>query len=258
MAATEKVKDVLWRVSVLLQDTTPQFQRWPERELVHALNDAQMAITKYLPLANSRVITMKLRAGTLQSIASIATTDAKLEDGTTPSATIYGVQFLNPRRNMGSAGTAAGKAIRMVERDVLDSQDPDWHTRTASAVSSIVYDPMTPRNFSVSPGVTGTVWIQLAITAQPTVVANTGSPGSELYLVDGASTTTISIDDEFIPELVDYVVARANLKDVKYADKSAADLHTNRFLASLNAKVAAVTGTNPNLTILPGVTPQAA
>ncbi len=258
MAATEKVKDVVWRVSVLLQDTSPQFQRWPEREIIHWLNDAQVSITKYLPLACSRVLSMKLAAGTLQSIASIASADCKLEDGTAPGVTVYGTQFLNPRRNMGSTGTTPGRAIRMVERDVLDSQDPDWHTRTASAVSSVVYDPMTPKNFHVTPGVTGTVWMQLAMTSRPTSIPNTGTPGSELYLVDGASTTTISIDDEFVPELVDYVVARANLKDVKYADKAAAELHTNRFLSSLNAKVAAVTGTNPNLTILPGVTPQAA
>lgn len=258
MAATEKVKDVVWRVSVLLQDTAPQFQRWPEREIVHWLNDAQVSITKYLPLACSRVISMKLRAGTLQSIASIAAADAKLEDGSAPSAPIAGVQFLNPRRNMGSTGSTPGRAIRMVERDVLDSQDPDWHTRTATAVSSVVYDPMTPRNFSVTPGVTGTVWMQLALTAAPTAIPNTAPIGSEAYLVDGGSTVTISVDDEFVPELVDYVVARANLKDVKYADKAAADLHTQRFLASLNAKVTAVTGTNPNLTVLPGVTPQGA
>lgn len=258
MAATEKVKDVLWRISVLLQDTTPQFQRWPEKELVHALNDGQTNIAKFLPLACSRIVSMKLRAGTLQSIAAIAAADCKLEDGSTPSDTTYGVQFLNPRCNMGSTGTTVGSAIRMVERDVMDSQDPDWHMRTASSVSSVIYDPMTPRNFHVTPGVTGTVWMRLALTAKPTAIPNTGTPGSELYANSGASTTTISIDDEFVPELVDYVVARANLKDVKYASKQTADLHTNRFLASLNAKVAAVTGTNPNLTILPGVTPQAA
>lgn len=258
MAATEKVKDVLWRISVLLQDTVPQFQRWPEKELVHALNDGQTNIAKFLPLACSRVLSMKLRAGTLQSIGTILAADCKLEDGSTPTDPIYGVQFLNPRRNMGSTGTSAGKAIRMVERDVMDSQDPDWHTRTDTAVSCVIYDPMTPRNFSVTPGVTGTVWMQLAMTAKPAAIPNTGTPGSELYLNSGASTTTISIDDEFVPELVDYVVARANLKDVKYASKQTADLHTNRFLSSLNAKVAAVTGTNPNLTILPGVTPQAA
>ena len=260
MASTEKVKDVVWRISVLLQDTATQFLRWPEKELIHWLNDGQAAVSKFLPLACSQVLTVKLAAGTLQSIAAISTSNCKLEDGSTPAATIYGRQLLRPIRNMGSAGTTPGRAIRMVESDVLDNQDPDWHTRTGTTVSAVVYDERTPHNFYVTPGVpsTSTIWMQLALTAKPTAIPNTGSAGSELYANSGSSTTTISIDDEFVQELVDYVVARANLKDSKHADKAAAEFHTNRFLASLNSKVAVVTGTNPNLTVLPGITPQAA
>lgn len=213
-----------------------------------------MAIAKYLPLSGSRVDAIKLAAGTRQSIAVIADTDCKPGDGSTPSAPIHGVQFLSPRRNMGANGTTPGKAVRMVERDTLDSQDPDWHTRTGSAVSSVVYDPQTPRYFYVTPGVTGTVWMEIAYAAKPIAIPNTATPPSEAYKVDGASTQTITIDDEFAEELVDYVVARANLKDVTYAEPAKAALHTQRFLSSLNAKVAAVTGTNPNLTVLPGVT----
>lgn len=254
MASTILVKDVIWRIAVLMQDTAPQFQRWPEREIVHWLNDAQVAIAKYLPLSGSRVDAIKLAAGTRQSIAVIADTDCKPGDGSTPSAPIHGVQFLSPRRNMGANGTTPGKAVRMVERDTLDSQDPDWHTRTGSAVSSVVYDPQTPRYFYVTPGVTGTVWMEIAYAAKPIAIPNTATPPSEAYKVDGASTQTITIDDEFAEELVDYVVARANLKDVTYAEPAKAALHTQRFLSSLNAKVAAVTGTNPNLTVLPGVT----
>ena len=260
MASTERVKDVVWRISVLLQDTATQFLRWPEKELIQWLNDGQASIVKYLPLTCARILTVKLRAGTLQSIASIATSDCKLEDGSTPGATIYGTQFLKPHRNMGTDGATPGRAIRMVEADVLDNQDRDWHTRTDSIVTAVVYDPRTPRNFYVTPGIksTSTAWMQLSLAAQPTAIPNTGTPGSELYAAAGSSTTTISIDDEFVPELVDYVVARANLKDSKHADKAAAQFHTERFLSSLNAKAAVVTGTNPNLTVLPGVTPQAA
>lgn len=254
MASTQLVKDVVWRIAVLLQDTAPQFQRWPERELIHWLNDGQAAIAKYLPLACSRVDAIKLAAGTRQSIGTIPAANCKPGDGSTPTAPIYGKQLLSPRRNMGSAGTTPGRAVRMVERDVLDSQDPDWHSRTATAVSSVIYDPLTPRYFYVSPGVGATdVWLEIAYTAEPIAIPNTGTPGSEAYLVGGSSTATISIDDEFTEDLVDYVVARANLKDVKYAEAGKAQVHTQRFLASLNAKVAAVTGNNPNLTVLPGV-----
>lgn len=254
MASTVLVKDVIWRIAVLLQDTAPQFQQWAEREIVHWLNDAQVAITKYLPLACSRVDAIKLAAGTRQSIAVIAAADCKPGDGSTPAAPIHGTLFLNPRRNMGTDGMTPGRAIRMVERDTLDSQDPDWHTRTAAAVSSVVYDPQTPKYFYVTPGVTGSVWMELAYAAKPIPIVNTAAPGSEAYLIGGSNTATITIDDEFTQELVDYVVARAHLKDVTYAEPIKAEKHTQLFLNSLNAKVAAVTGTNPNLTVLPGVT----
>lgn len=253
MAATTKVKDVVRRISVLMQDTSPQYQRWPEHEIINWLNDGQVAIAKFLPLACSRVDAIKLVAGTRQSIATIAAADCKPGDGSTPTQPIYGKQLLNPRRNMGADGLTPGAAIRVVERDVLDSQDPDWHTRTGSTIRSLVFDPQTPRYFYVSPGVTGNVWMELAYTADPIAIPAGGVPGAELYLFAGASTTTISVDDEFVDDLVNYVVARANMAEKKWADKGAADKHAALFLGSLNAKVAAVMGANPNLTTLPGV-----
>ena len=254
MASTVLVKDVIWRIAVLLQDTAPQFQRWSERELVHWLNDAQEQIATYLPLACSRVDAIKLVAGTRQSIGAIQAADCKPGDGSTPNVAINGKQFLNPRRNMGADGLTPGRSIRMVERDALDSGNPDWHTVTASSVSSVVYDPQTPRYFYVTPGVTGNVWIEIAYTASPIKIVNTAAAGSEAYLVDGSSTAKITIDDEFTSDLVNYVVARANMKDTKFADPAKANAHTSLFNASLNAKVAAVTGQDPNITVLPGIT----
>lgn len=255
MASTVLVKDVVWRIAVLLQDTTPQFQRWPEREVIHWLNDAQVAIVKYLPSAASRVDAIKLAPGTRQSIAVIPAANCKPGDGSTPSAPIYGTLFIGPRRNMGADGLTPGRAIRMTERDVLDSQTPEWHTLTGAAVSSVVFDPATPRYFYVTPGVPSATdrWIEIAYNAAPIAIPNTAAPGSEAYLSTGSSTVAISIDDEYVDDLVDYVVARANMKDVKYAEPIKAQAHANRFLNSLNAKVAAMTGVNPNLKMLPGV-----
>ncbi len=255
MASTLLVKDVVWRISVLLKDNSPQFQGWSEREIIHWLNDAQQAIAKYLPLASSRVDAIRLQPGTRQSIEAIPAANCKPGDGSTPTVPIYGTQFLSPRRNMGADGLTPGRVVRMVERDVLDTTDPDWHTRTSTTVLSAIYDPATPRYFYVTPGVPASpqVWIEMAYGAKPIAIPNTAAPGAEAYRFDGTSTQPITVDDEYAEDLVDYVVARANMKDTKYAEKAAVALHTNRFLASLNAKVAAVTGNNPNLTVLPGV-----
>lgn len=251
MASTVLVKEVLWRAAALLQDTAPQFQRQPEHELVDWLNDAQVAITKFLPAACSRIDAVKLKAGTLQSIEAIAAVDCKPGDGSTPAVPVYGTQVLDVLCNMGADGLTPGKAIRLTERKVLDSQSPMWHTLTGSAVSSWMFDPRNPRYILVTPGVVGTQWVRMSFTAQPIKIANTGSAGSELYLYSGTNTTTISIADEHVDDLTDYIVARANMRETEWADTNKATAFAQKFLSSLNAKVAAITGNNPNLQQLP-------
>jgi len=253
MASTVLVKDVLWRVAALLQDTTPQFQRQPEHELVDWLNDAQVAITKFLPAACSRIDAVKLKPGTRQSIEAILAADCKPGDGSVPAVPINGTQVLDVLRNMGADGLTPGKAIRLTERKVLDSQSPLWHTVTGAAVSSFMFDSRAPRYFYVTPGVpaTGTLWVELMFTAQPIKIPNTGTAGSELYLFSGSSTTTISIADEFVDDLTDYIVARANMRETEWSDANKAVAFSQKFLGSLNAKVTALTGSNPNLQQLP-------
>lgn len=256
MASTLLVKDVLWRVSVLLQDSAPQFQFWGEIELVNWLNDAQDAIAKYLPAQCSRLDTIKLKPGTRQSIDIITPANCKNQDGQAPAANIYGNRFLAPVRNMGADGLTPGKAVRMVDRDVLDGQDPDWHTRADSKVNSVVFDELTPRNFWVTPGAGANVWLEIAYMAQPQRIPGGGAPTQEIYKVDGGSNATIGIADENMEELVDYVVARANMKDAKFSDTNKASFHSARFLGSLNTRVTVATGVNPNLRLLPGIAPE--
>lgn len=254
MASTVLVRDLMWRVSVLLQDIVPQFQRWPERELVHWLNDAQVAITKFVPAACSRMDAVLLVGGTKQSIQAIPAASCKPGDSSAQVGLVYGTQVLSIVRNMGTDGLTPGKAITVVDREILDTNDPDWHTKTGAAVRSFIYDTNNPRYFYVTPGVTGNVWVDMSFTAQPTQITNTAVAGSEAYLNSGSSTTTISIADEYLDDLVNYIVARANLKDAKYSDPAKAQLHQALFLTSLNAKVTALKGVNPNIQHLPMTT----
>lgn len=257
MASTALVKDILRQASVLLQDTAPQFSRVAERDMVNWLMDGEAAIAKFIPLAASRVDAIKLRSGSRQDISIIAAADCKPGDGTTPTAPINGTLFLNPRRNMGSSGTTPGRAIRMVERDLLDATDPLWHTRTGPAVMDLVFDVNTPRQFYVYPAPESTTWIEIAYAARPLAIPNTGTAGGgELYAMGGSSTQTITVDDEFTEDLVDYICARAHLIDTTYSEPAKAQFHAAKFIAMLNAKVTVVTGTNPNLTVLPGLQPQ--
>jgi hypothetical protein len=254
VAATLTVREALWRVGVLLQDVDPQYTRHPERELVNWLGDAELAICKFLPSACSRVDAIKLKPGTRQSIESVAAADCKPGDGTTPAAAILGTQLLGLPRNMGTDGLTPGKTIRVVQREILDSQSPSWHQVSGTEVRQFTYDPNTPLYFYVSPGVpaVGSVWVEAAWNAQPTRYANTGAPGSELYRYDGASATKLNLRDEFIDDVVNYVVARAYMKNAQFAgNDQKASTFASLFTGSLNAKVAALTGHSPNLKFLP-------
>ena len=255
MPGTILVRECLRRVSKLLHDISPQFVLYPEQEAVDSLNDAHLAIAKFLPSSASRNDVVKLRPGTLQTIETIQAADCKPGDGSTPNQPIYGVSLIGVTRNMGADGLTPGRVIRLIDRRKLDDQDPDWHlaARAKTVVQCITFDPLLPLYFSVTPPVHAStaVWVQASYNAQPLRIPNTGTPSNELYLADGASTETIKVRDEFIDELVFYTAARAHMKDAEWADGNKATYFTNLWLASMNAKVAAVTGSNPNLKRLP-------
>lgn len=245
------VKEVLYRASILLQDASPQFVRWPEREMVAWLNDAQRAISKYLPSSCSRIDAIKLSPGTRQSIASILAANIKPGDGST-AANVTGAALLDVVRNMGMDGVTPGRSIRVVSREVMDSQTPDWHTNTgAVTIDQFMFDPRVPKAFYVSPPVHATtpVWVEAAYMADPVQIAWSGVA---TYGMDGSSTAMISVDDKHIDDLVNYIVARAYSKDAEFAaNQNLATNYTQLFLTSLNAQATALTGVNPNLSALP-------
>ncbi|WP_426106369.1 DUF6682 family protein [Massilia sp. TSP1-1-2] len=247
------VKDAMFRVSTQLQDMAPQYVRWAERELVMWFNDGQRAIAKYLASSCARVDAVKLKPGTKQSIEQIAAGDVKPGDGSAAAA-VRG-NFLNDVvRNMGADGLTAGRAVRTVQREMLDAQDPDWHTRAGSGkVDQFVYDPRAPKVFYVTPAVGATpTWVEISYIADPLDIPNTGIPGAELYKWNGASVAVLSVDDKFIDDLVNYVLARAYMKDADFAvSQPNVIAYTSMFLSSINAQAQAITGNNPNLTALP-------
>ena len=248
MAAITLVKDVLYRVSVQLHDLSPQFNRWTSRELVSWLSDGQRAIAKYVPTSCSRVDAIKLQPGTKQSIDSVTAANIVPGDGSS-AVDVQGNALQSVLRNMGSDGNTPGKAIRIIDRETLDVSDPNWHTATGTAVSQYVYDPRTPKIFYVSPGVpaNGNVWAEISWLTDPVAIDPAGS-----YAWDGNNTTVISIDDKFTDDLVNYILARAYMKDAEAASNaSIAASAAQMFVTSINAQAAAITGVNPNLRALP-------
>jgi len=218
MAVT--VASVIDRVEKVLQDTTNI--RWPEAELVLWVNDAQREIALLKPDASAVNATITLATGTKQGI---------------PSA---GNRLLRVIRNMSAASGGTGKrSVRLVDREILDAQTPDWHDPSVSGdaahtgtVKHYVYDEQNPRNFYVYPGVSGNAYLEIVYSTNPTTVT---------------ASDNLDIPDIYANAIMNYVLYMAYMKDTEYAgNQQRASSHYQLFIASVTGKGQLDAITNPN------------
>lgn len=130
-------------------------------------------------------------------------------------------------RNISSGGVL-GRAIRRLDRETLDREDPDWQKHKGSkTIEHWCYDPKAdPRTFWIYP--------------QP-AVASIGSMMIELTLSldppELASGQTPSIDPKYHVGLIHYAVAMAVARDAEYADQAGvASQHMQQFMLGLGVE----------------------
>jgi hypothetical protein len=190
------VDPLLARVSVLLQDVA--HTRWPLAELLNWLNDGQREVVLRKPNAYVVSRAFALAYGTKQVLPADA------------------VLLVDVVRNL------SGKAIRQVERAVLDAQNLGWHDQLpATAVQHFCYTPLDPKHFYVYPPNNGTGQVELAYSALPPDCVLGGA---------------LSLDEIYQSPLVDYVMYRAYSKDSEQADTQRLILHYAAFDRSLGGK----------------------
>ena len=181
------VQSVIDRVQTTLQDTTGV--RWPVvSELVLWINDAQREIALLKPDASAKNETVTLVTGTKQTIPS------------------GGNRLLRAVRNMSAASNGTGKrSVRLVSREVLDAQTPDWHDPTVTGdaahtaiIKHYIYDEANPRNFYVYPGVSGNSYLEIIYSANPSAVTQSDN---------------LDIPDIYANAVMNYVLYMAYMKD---------------------------------------------
>lgn len=212
--ATINVSALLSRAATILQDATNI--RWPQTELLDWLNDAQREIALLKPNAFTKNQSFTLVAGTKQTLPA------------------DGISLIDVPRNLGADGNTPGNAIRLVVREILDSQIPDWHasTRAAAVVKHYVYSPLDPKTFYVYPPSNATSKVELVYVAAPT---------------DAAIGGTITLDDIYATPILDYMLFRAYTKDAEFASNpEVAKVYYERFKGLLSGKLGAEQGSNPN------------
>jgi len=215
------VQSVIDRVQTTLQDTTGV--RWPVvGELVLWINDAQREIALLKPDSAAKNTTITLTTGTKQEIPN---------DGN---------RLLRVVRNMSAASGGNGlRSVRIVSREVLDAQTPDWHDPSITGdaahtniVKHYVYDEQNPRNFYVYPGVSGNTYLEIIYSANPVTVTQ----GDNL-----------DIPDIYANAVMNYVLYMAYMKDAEYAGNSQrAANHFQIFTASVTGKGQLDAMTTPN------------
>lgn len=246
------VRTVLGTASTLLQDDTPQYAGWREKDMVRWLNLGQRFIATYLIRSSTVVTSVKLAPGARQSIAAVASASNKL------GRDFQGLELLEVSAHMGADGLTPGRAVVLVSKDELDAENRNWRAATASATPrEYVFDPRAPRDFWIYPPAHATtaVWVEAMIAVAPADVPDGGEPGSEIYADGGASAATISLADTHVLDLVNFIVAMAYSQDQENGNQALAAQYASQVVSSINAQATLATGVNPNLKALP-LTPQ--
>ncbi|MBP6443561.1 MAG: hypothetical protein KA267_06025 [Gemmatimonadales bacterium] len=225
------VRELFVRAQTILQDKTGI--RWPLAELRLWANDALREVVTLKPSANVRAMTITLDTGTRQTLPTSA------------------IQMVRAIRNMSSANpdtAVGGRAIITVPREVMDSQNPDWHDPSIfppqKEVIHVIYDPEDQRSFYVWPPNDATGRIEVAVARYPAEIPS--SPTPELR---HSYTTLIDLSDIYFNALVDYILYRAYLKDNEVSGNAErAQAHYAAFANSLGVKVQNEIKSNPNTT----------
>ena len=214
-------QQIIRRCVETLQDTTSI--RWPVAELVRYLNDGQREVVLYRPDAMTTNATVTCVAGTRQTLPA------------------NGAKLIEVIRNARAAGTK--RAVRMVNREILDAQMPGWHTLAgADDVLHFMYDPRDPRVFYVYPPATTNTQLDIVYAAYPTDIVEPAD--GSLYT---AVTGNISLPDIYGNVLQDYILYRAYTKDSEYAGNGQrAQAHYAAFANALGIEIKATVAVAPN------------
>ena len=216
-------QSIIRRAVDTLQDTTSV--RWPVPELVRYLNDGQREVVLYRPDASVTNATVTCVAGSKQALP----TD--------------GAKLIEVIRN--AAADSAKKAVRMVNREILDAQLPGWHSVTGSIdILHFMYDPRDPRVFYVYPPALNTAQLDLVYSSYPADVTEPAD-GSTYDDVTG----NVDLPDIYGNVLLDYILYRAYSKDSEYAGNAQrAAAHYGAFANALGIEIKGTTGVMPNPT----------
>jgi hypothetical protein len=214
MSAT--VQDVIDEVRFTIHDETASTYRWTDIELIDYVNAAGRQIVSLVPEANL-----------VSAILTFTNTIAK------QALPTGGIKFVKVLNNVSQAdATTIQGAVRAVEKDALDTYDPNWEYDTSLKVligstdffDHYCHDPRDKKAFYLYPPASGAAYALVQYSAIPTAVTVVGD--------------TIPLDDEYLEAYYTYVTYRALTKESRdtLPTQYRQELYNN-FLAALGQKL---------------------
>jgi hypothetical protein len=205
--------DLISRVGHILQDEDNV--RWTVDELIEWINDAARETIVRRPAARAVTAILSLAAGTRQQLPDAA------------------VQLLDVVRNIAADGTTPGRAVRRVDRQLLDDQNPDWHTQKQQGkIKHFTFDERVPKVFYVYPPAIAATKVEALHSELPPAIA--------------ASTDSLDMGAEYLNALVSYVCFRALSKDSEFANGTVAAAFYQAFIDAVTDGSAKTTANSPN------------
>ena len=211
--STVTVAGLIDKAKIILQDTTDPGIRWPDEELLGWLNDSYREIILARPDANTLSADYTCVAGTRQKLNSGAFAEA--------------LRLIDVVRN------TSGRAIRQLDRSILDDQRRDWHAETGSdTIEHFMFDPRLPREFLVYPPATTSAELEVVYSSVPASHSD--------------QTGVIKLPDSYANAMLDYTLYRAYSKDAEYAaNAQRAISHYQAMQSAIGMKSASDIAANP-------------
>lgn len=220
------VQEVITRASELLFDQNNA--RWPVKELIRWISDAQWEIIGYRPDLGATTALVTLVAGAKQDLKG---------------SPYYAIRIMNVTRNSGGAG------VRITQMENLTAYNPEWSTTTATAgIKNYMFNEASPTVFWVYPPAAGGEVVEVSYYKCPAMLdENMADP----------TQVTLDIPDTFFNQVLDYVMFRAMSKDAEAGSLTErAVAHLQAFKTYFGDKAQIDYVVSPNVTNEGGAVPR--
>lgn len=122
---------------------------WGETELISALNQALAMLIGVRPDASAKVAELACVSGTRQTLPN------------------DGLRLLKVVRNIKTGGLA-GRAVRLMNMNDLDSIAPDWHSEPEKdSIKEYMFDERSPKHFYIYPPAQAGVLLDIEYSFMP-------------------------------------------------------------------------------------------